>query len=386
MKVVMYVHGGSKNHGCEAIVRSTAQLLKLDLNQSILLSYNCSEDLQYGLDSVVQLRQEINTINRKSLDFVKAYFMQKIFNKSIYMDALLHKQSINQINNMDIGLFVGGDNYCYSDAEVYPIVNNLIRKKVKKLVLWGTSVEPSVLENNRIRKDIKKFDLIIARESISYNAIKQVNPNTILLPDPAFFLNIEKTELPKYFVKGNTIGINISPMILDYEKNRGKTFENYECLIDYIMEQTDYNIALIPHVIWDSNDDRKVLQQLYKKISDKNRISIVDDHNCRQQKYIISQCAYFIGARTHSTIAAYSTGVPTLVVGYSVKAKGIAKDLFGTYDNYFIPVQDLNQKNNLLNSFLWLEKNTDRIKITLNDKIKEYSELKEEYLKGLING
>ena len=73
----MYVHGGSKNHGCEAIVRSTAQLLKLDLNQSILLSYNCSEDLQYGLDSVVQLRQEINTINRKSLDFVKAYFMQK---------------------------------------------------------------------------------------------------------------------------------------------------------------------------------------------------------------------------------------------------------------------------------------------------------------------
>ena len=70
MKVVMYVHGGSKNHGCEAIVRSTAQLLKLDLNQSILLSYNCSEDLQYGLDSVVQLRQEINTINRKSLDFV----------------------------------------------------------------------------------------------------------------------------------------------------------------------------------------------------------------------------------------------------------------------------------------------------------------------------
>ena len=312
--------------------------------------------------------------------------MQKIFNKSIYMDALLHKQSINQINNMDIGLVVGGDNYCYSDAEVYPIVNNLIRKKVKKILLWGTSVEPSVLENNRIRKDIKKFYLIIARESISYNAIKQVNPNTILLPDPAFFLNIEKTELPKNFVKGNTIGINISPMILDYEKNRGKTFENYECLIDYIIEQTDYNIALIPHVIWDSNDDRKVLQQLYKKISDKNRISIVVDHNCRLQKYIISQCAYFIGARTHSTIAAYSTGVPTLVVGYSVKAKGIAKDLFGTYDNYVIPVQDLNQKNNLLNSFLWLEKNTDRIKITLNDKIKEYSELKEEYLKGLING
>ena len=72
--------------------------------------------------------------------------MQKFFNKHYYVDALLHKLSINSINNMDFGLFVGGDNYCYSDAEVYPVVNKLIRKKVKKLVLWGTSVEPSVLE------------------------------------------------------------------------------------------------------------------------------------------------------------------------------------------------------------------------------------------------
>ena len=27
MKLVMYAHGGSKNHGCEAIVRTTAKLL-----------------------------------------------------------------------------------------------------------------------------------------------------------------------------------------------------------------------------------------------------------------------------------------------------------------------------------------------------------------------
>ena len=55
----------------------------------------------------------------------------------------------------------------------------------------------------------------------------------------------------------------------------------------------------------------------------------------------------FIGARTHSTIAAYSSGVPTLVVGYSVKAKGIAKDLFGTEENYVLPVQALKEENNL---------------------------------------
>ena len=179
MKVVMYVHGGSENHGCEAIIRSTARLLELDSKQSVLLSYNQSEDLHYGLDSVVSINQEINAINKKSFDFIKAYFMQKFFNKHYYVDALLHKLSINSINNMDFGLFVGGDNYCYSDAEVYPVVNKLIRKKVKKLVLWGTSVEPSVLEKRSIKKDIKKFDLIVARESISYEALKKVNSHII---------------------------------------------------------------------------------------------------------------------------------------------------------------------------------------------------------------
>lgn len=103
---------------------------------------------------------------------------------------------------------------------------------------------------------------------------------------------------------------------------------------------------------------------LYDKISRKDRICIVDDHNCMQQKYIISQCSYFIGARTHATIAAYSTCVPTLVVGYSVKAKGIAKDLFGTYENYVIPVQELKEQSDLLNSFLWLRKTVKELKMS----------------------
>lgn len=55
----------------------------------------------------------------------------------------------------------------------------------------------------------------------------------------------------------------------------------------------------------------------------------------------------FIGARTHATIAAYSSLVPTLVVGYSVKARGIARDLFGTEKNYVLPVQLLRKEEDL---------------------------------------
>ena len=59
------------------------------------------------------------------------------------------------------------------------------------------------------------------------------------------------------------------------------------------------------------------------------RVVFFEDHNCMELKGIISKCRFFVGARTHSTIAAYSMGIPTLVVGYSVKARGIARDLLG---------------------------------------------------------
>ena len=78
-------------------------------------------------------------------------------------------------------------------------------------------------------------------------------------------------------------------------------------------------------------------------------------------KGYIAACDLFIGARTHATIAAYSSHVPTLVVGYSVKARGIAQDLFGTFENYVLPVQELEEKEDLSKAFRWLEQNQTQI-------------------------
>ena len=65
----------------------------------------------------------------------------------------------------------------------------------------------------------------------------------------------------------------------------------------------------------------------------------------------------FIGARTHATIAAYSTCVPTLVLSYSVKSRGIARDIFGTEEHYVLPVQELQDPDELANGFDWLSAN-----------------------------
>ena len=150
--------------------------------------------------------------------------------------------------------------------------------------------------------------------------------------------------------------------------------ENYEGLIKYIIDTTDMQIALIPHVVWDNNDDRKPLRVLYNKFKDTGRVVMLEDHNCMELKGYISRCRFFIGARTHATIAAYSTCVPTLVIGYSVKAKGIAKDIFGTYENYVLPVQSLSNKDDLINAFEWMKGNEDDIRKYLNEGMPVYKE------------
>ena len=87
---------------------------------------------------------------------------------------------------------------------------------------------------------------------------------------------------------------------------------------------------------------------------------------------LISQCRFFLGARTHSTIAAYSTGVPTLVMGYSVKARGIARDLFGTEEGYVLPVQQLRRPEELTEAFAALMGKEQEIRSHMAEILPEY--------------
>ena len=182
----------------------------------------------------------------------------------------------------------------------------------------------------------------------------------------------ETCSLDERFLQSNVIGINISPMIIHNEQNKGAAYANYKTLIRYILDNTDAYIALIPHVVWASNDDRIPLKQLYDDFDHDPRLILVDDHIAPQLKYIISKCRFFIGARTHATIAAYSTGVPTLVVGYSVKARGIARDLFGTEEGYVLPVQQLKESDELTRAFIKLYEKRENIQTHLKTILPAY--------------
>ncbi|MEG2231420.1 MAG: polysaccharide pyruvyl transferase family protein, partial [Lachnospiraceae bacterium] len=67
-----------------------------------------------------------------------------------------------------------------------------------------------------------------------------------------------------------------------------------------------------------------------------------------------------------------STCVPTLTVGYSVKSKGIARDIFGTEEHYVIPVQELQTETRLAEGFRWLLAHEEQIREHLKSSMPAY--------------
>ena len=371
MKTVLYMHGGSGNHGCEALVRTTAKLVKDSLGTNVVLwSKAADEDYKYGADKLVDKIVITDEVQRNSVSFYSSYFKYKVMKNS----SALHDQFIKNTFKDSVAISIGGDNYCYPwSAKEGVQLDKELRRYCIKNIFWGCSIEEEFM-TPEVVEDLKGFDLVTVREPLSYEILKNHGVEAVQVADPAFLLNKKELPLPTGFVEGNTVGINISPLINDYEGGESIAFQNYVKLIEYIMNETDMNVCLIPHVIWEPVDDRKPMKRLLEIFKDSGRVILLDDYNCEVIKGFISRCRFFVGARTHATIAAYSTCVPTLVVGYSIKSKGIALDLFGTYDNYVVSVQNMKNDMELTKAFRFIVDNELTIKNRLNDIMPVYKE------------
>ena len=385
-KILMYMHAGSGNHGCEAIVNSTCHLLNQP--EVYVLTNDKAEDERYSLGSLCNLIQE-QKMQEHFLAHVLYYGYRKLTGDRESFLAYKYRRA-GRLSDYDLALSIGGDNYCYDNMlEDLILSNNLFHKKGLKTILLGCSIEPELLKRPDIVADLKSYAHIITRESITTNALKHAGIEQVTqLPDPAFSLKPISRQLPPAFAPGNTVGINVSPMIMDYEAQgqTGIVWDNYVTLMQYILDNTTYHVALITHVVWERNDDRKPVQKLYEQFQEAygDRLCVLQDGTCQELKGDISRCRFFVGARTHATIAAYSTCVPTLVAGYSVKSAGIAKDLFGEEENYVVDVRTLEDEQALTRHFRKLESDEEHVRELLRCRIPAYVEELQK-LNGIVN-
>ena len=350
-------HTGAINRGCEAIVRSTVKIMKeAGVENIFVCTFDETQDRKAGLDKIATL---VPYPSRTFFEKAYAYIKRTFFNDWPSGFMPIYKRIFNTVHD-DIVIFnVGGDTYC-GDFPPYISysLNIAAEKRNIPTVFWGCNIDDRVLTSPDMQSDLRRYSYIAARDSNTVENIKKANANNnvIKICDPAFWLDTVECDLPLGFSENNTLGVNFSSLVLNgCNGKKNLVRENIKRLVDWTLENTDMAVCFIPHVCVEgsNDDDFAVMKKISDLYADNARVSVVGrDKGCRELKYIISKCRFFVGARTHSTIAAYSTAVPTLVLSYSEKSLGIAEDLFGTSDGFAVRYQSLATEDDLKDIFV----------------------------------
>ncbi|MEL6584353.1 MAG: polysaccharide pyruvyl transferase family protein [Pseudomonadota bacterium] len=133
------------------------------------------------------------------------------------------------------------------------------------------------------------------------------------------------------------IGLNVSGLLCQHAQSAQKQFGLAAPHTDQIeaaaraalASHPKAKLVLVPHVLRNPEDpesDWAAAQSLKARLGDdvQDRVCVLpQDYTAPQLKWIISQFDWFAGARMHATIAGFSSGVPTLGLGYSDKAAGV---------------------------------------------------------------
>lgn len=361
---LLYGHGGAYNHGAEAIVKCTVRLLnKFYPGSKIILSTHFKDqDIEFDLPVDEYCERDQDYLEKDKISLEKGNY-----------DSLIYKSTLDKITRDTICLSVGGDNYCYDNWRKWKTIHETALERGASSILWGCSIEPSIIDDEMVNT-LSTHHMITARESLTYNALMEKGlRNVIPCADLAFLLEAKLCDLPDNFIIDNTVAINISPMVVRRENSGGIVLRNTENLIKSIIENTDMNVALVPHVLMNTDNDLTLLQEIFHRIDNKERICLINEKlSAAEYKYIISKCRFGVFARTHASIAAYSSYMPCIVIGYSVKSEGIASDL-GLGD-YVLPLHNFRDDYSLLSIFKNMRDKEQQIKQILFEKMPSYKE------------
>ena len=383
------------NRGCEALVRSTLQLLQSEFGDVEILvpSYRPELDANQWPEG-----------QKSGCKFVRAMpFPNELkwwgrarrllpFLKDVYLpNYALPKDIEVELASCDALLVIGGDNITL-DYGIESLIWHIrfaqhAQRMGKKVMIWGASIGPFSKEpaiEKFAAHFLKSVDCVTVRETISEQYLKNiaVNKNVTLVADGAFVMKPQPLDTAEFWPNatiGEVLGFNISPLIQKFRPSG----ESHEVLqrevsnfLKETLEQNDISILLLPHVDpldGDTvNSDSHYMREILTMTGDySGRIRIVPStFNAAQLKYILSQCTYFIGARTHATIGALSCLIPTVSIAYSIKAKGLNRDLFGN-DDYVLDTSLVNKKS-LMKYFKMLVRTKTAVSAVLTQRIPDW--------------
>jgi len=255
-----------------------------------------------------------------------------------------YQAALEEIRSADAVIATGGDifgsEYGHRSLLSHLAPLQAARKAGKPFFLHAHSIGPFKNEQDKAAfvETARDAAFITVRERKSYEYVLQElgfpKEKTALCADPAFLLKPTPAPWRAYFqIPQDAPLVALTPsqavcnwMGSDYDKH----LETWSVVVETILKEFKARILFVPHVqeISPYNDDRVLATALLRRFQYDPRLQIAGgDFAAADFKGMIKQCDMAISERMHAAIAGLSTAVPTLAVGYSVKAEGILADL-----------------------------------------------------------
>lgn len=327
------------NKGVAALCEST-----------IIFLHKVIKDLNVDIEIAVynhEFRRSKDTIcfNNRSIEFVNVYPTPH-FNINNFFKIITSKWRLYNLKEFLKSDYIvnvaAGDSFSdiYGADHFYSVdaPNRLARFFHKPYLMLPQTLGPFDLKGifwPMAKRSLEKASLVIARDKQSFDFVKENTKQQKAFEslDMAFFLPYQPFFLDKKMVN---VGLNISALLW----NGGYTYDNQFCLklnyrslihniICYFLEKTDCILHLVPHVVSSSNNvenDYQVSYDLLREYHHKRLVLSPFFLNPIEAKGYIASLDFFMGARMHACIAAYSSNVPVVPMSYSRKFNGLFED------------------------------------------------------------
>ncbi|MFC1762298.1 polysaccharide pyruvyl transferase family protein [Planctomycetota bacterium] len=341
-------NGSYLNRGCEAIVRGTAKIIRETFDHPLFLN------IPFDINPPYYLPEEKDPgISHRTAPFIKRWspkwIVSQLFQRTLTrgFEQIMFRSIKEDVCSASAVLSIGGDLYSldYGVPKHLLLFDRYVRHLGKPLIIWGASIGPFDKEPRFARvmhRHLKEeVSAIFVREERSLEYLEKcgIRDNVCLMSDPAFLMESEHTSTGElsFDIEEGSIGLNLSPLMARYVGDNSR--ENLICIakdvIEALHKKTDRSILLIPHVTSPYSNDYELLEDIQGRLNPdyiKHVHLVPKDLNAAKTKWIISKVSCLIASRTHATIAAFSSCVPTVSLAYSVKAYGLNEMLFGHSD------------------------------------------------------
>lgn len=355
------------NRGCVALSISTMYIIDRILSEAGISYTFFLPDSQFTIEKEYEIKLFDKVIKYRHLHYCQALDVKdniKLFFKSI----LKGKDYTKVFRTADFIFDIGqGDSF----SDIYGIkrfnlidrIHKIARKYNKPYCILPQTIGPFISQNikNAADESIAKASICMARDKQSYDyVVNNVLSQKFIKEyiDVAFFLPYERIDQNKDNVH---VGINISALLWHGGYSQDNQFclkDNYQSVarsvLEYFLSLDNVKVHLIPHVVSSERcieNDYEVAYDLWKEYKTSNLVIAPFALGPVEIKSYISGLDFFLGARMHATIGAFSAGVPVVPMAYSRKFNGLFESTLDYPYMIDLKKQDVNECLHLVREY-----------------------------------